>query len=331
MDDKELPIWGKRLGYLIQECFDFIGAIAAHHRENLVVRGVPIRESPTEVSYRYAVRGNLLPNDADEKLRDIFGRARSVLDIAMFNAVKSAAVPALTAKQERNTYFPISADEAGWKSACGQPHMQALSQAQRDNLRTIQPFVTNNSAITWFSDEHNADKHQRPLTLSTILDPEIVMFFGHLEPQFGTVEYWIDWADPLPAVEQKVIFARYRTVQPIIHAGIEDVPVSLGMWFDGQWRDMQHLLWDLLEFTARACELLDNGDTSMADAMKDYFGHEREQLNAFNKMMLTGDPKAEAEWLRLADQEAAAPAPGASMIKPANPYTGPTPAASFNI
>ncbi|QIS43648.1 hypothetical protein [Clavibacter capsici] len=331
MDKKGLPIWGKRLGYLIQECFDFIGEVAAHHREKLVVRAVPVRKSQTEISYRYAVRGNLLPDNTDEKLRDIFGRARSVLDIAMFTAVKAAANPALTPKQERNTYFPISKDEAGWKSVCGQPHMQALSQSQRDNLRNIQPFVTQTSAISWFSDAHNVDKHQRPLVLSTIVDPEIVMFFGHLVPQFGTVEYWLDWVNPLPAVEQRVEFARYRTIQPIFRAGVEDVPVSLGMWSEGQWRDIQHLLWDLLEFTARACELLDDGDTSMADAMKDYFGHERDQLNAFNKMMLTGDPKAEAEWLRLADQKSADARPGESMIKPVDSYNGPTPAASFNI
>jgi hypothetical protein len=84
---------------------------------------------------------------------------------------------------------------------------------------------------------------------------------------------------------------------------LEDVPIALALWVGDRWCDIQHLLWDLMEFTTRARAILDDGDTGLADAMKDFFGHQRDQLTAFKEMMLTGDPDAEKRWLGLSGMD----------------------------
>lgn len=300
-DGKQPPVWSNRLRKVIQESFDLIGNAANHHRESVAVRAVPVRDGEYRVVYRFGVRGTLLPEDIVEDFRDVLGRARSVLDIAMFNAANAAARPPLTNKQQRNTFFPIASTEDQWNSMVGQPHMQALTQKQRDALGSVQPFMTGNQVIAEFAKLHNEDKHQRPLELSVIPDPEFVMVFAHLDPPpEGTREYWIDFISPLPAVEQRVDFVEYRSVDRIRSAGVEDVPIALAVWVDNEWRDVQHLLWDVMEFVTRAASILDDGNTDLADSMKAYFDAEWLQLAAFKKMMLTGDVDAEREWLRLA-------------------------------
>ena len=298
---KANPPWHQRLGKLIQECFDFIGTISTWHRERVAVRGVPIRDGDYRIVYRYGYRGELLPDDIIEDFRDILARARSVLDIAMFTAVKTAASPPLSEKEERNTYFPIASTEASWKSMAGQPHLKALSQDQRDALRAIQPFATGNPVISEFAKIHNDDKHQSPLQLAVRADPEFAMLFHHPDPLPGkTREWWIDWVEPAPPIENRVAFVEYRSLEPIRSAGLEDVPIALAVQVGDEWRDVQHLLWDVLEFVERASAILHDGDTALADAFKAILDGEREQLAAYNKMMVTGDPAAEQEWMRLA-------------------------------
>ncbi len=51
------------------------------------MRAVPTRDGDYRVVYRCGVRGELIPLDVIEDLRDILARGRSVLDIAMFSAV----------------------------------------------------------------------------------------------------------------------------------------------------------------------------------------------------------------------------------------------------
>jgi hypothetical protein len=299
MTEAAKPVWHERLGYLIQEAFDYIGKASSHHRDNLVVRAVPVRDGDRRIVYRYGVRGDAVPYALVEELRDVLGRARSLLDNAMFTAATDVANPPLTEKQERRIYFPIATTADAWDEMASSPHMKALSQAQRDGLRAIQPFETGNPVVTWFQEIHNTDKHRRPLVLAAIPDPEFVMMFLHLDPPYGSNEYWVDWVDPLPPIANRVEFVEYRTVEVIRDAGIEDVPVALAIWVDNGWRDIQHMLWDVLEFTTRAAAYLSDGDLAVANSMKAYFDAERSQLAAFKKMMVTGDPDAEAEWLRL--------------------------------
>lgn len=299
-EESTRPVWSKRLGYFIQESFDFIGKAAEHHRENVAVRAIPVRDGDRRIVYRFGFRGELIPDDLTEELRDILGRARSVLDIAIFTAATAAASPPLTEPQERGVHFPIAATQSDWDKALKKPHMMALPQSQRDALRGMQPFATGDPVITWFQKIHNDDKHRTPLELAVVPDPEFVMLFMNLEPPIHQArEYWIDWVDPLPQVAQRVEFVEYRSLDPIHSAGIEDVPLALAIWVDGGWRDIQHLLWDVMEFTTRGCKILDDGDTGLADSFKELFDVQRAQLDAFKRMMRTGDPEAEREWKRL--------------------------------
>lgn len=301
VDSDPQPVWSKRLGYFIQESFDFIGEAAKHHRENVVVRAVPLRDSDHRVVYRFGVRGELVPDDMTEKLRDILGRARSLLDIAMFTTATAAAAPPLTEKQERNIYFPICSTADAWSTAERSPHMSALTQTQRDAIRECQPFATGDPVVHWFQEVHNADKHRRPLELAVVPDPEFVMLFMNVDPPIHeSREYWIDWVEPLPQVAQRVEFVEYRSADRIRDAGIEDVSIALAIWVDDGWRDIQHLLWDIMEFTTRVCQILDDGNTDLADSLKELFDHNRAVLAAFKKMMLTGDSEAEREWRTLA-------------------------------
>lgn len=297
--DRGDPVWHKRLGYLIQEVLDYIGISAAHLRENVVVRAVPTRDGERRIVYRYGVRGDVTPHYLVEKLRDILGRASSVLDIAMFTAV-TAAQPNLSEGQRRKIYFPIVTSTEAWEARVASPPMQALTDAQRESLRAMQPFVTGHHGMSWLHEVHPTDKHRRPLDLATIPDPQFPMFFRRIDPPHGSTEYWVDWVNPLPAVQNRVAFVEYRSATAIRDAGVEDVPTTLATWVDGDWRDIQDFLWDVVEFTTRAASVLDDGDTRLADSMRNYFDAERRQLAAFNRMMRTGDAAAEAEWLGLA-------------------------------
>ncbi|KSU54831.1 hypothetical protein AS029_07745 [Microbacterium enclense] len=307
-----VPVWANRLARIAGESFDFLRRSAQHLRKNVAVAAVPARDDPRQVTYRYGVRGELVPDDFTEDLRDLLGRARSVLDIAMTSTVEATGL--LSEKQLRSSYFPISETEQAWKSAAGQAHIQALPQDKQRALRALQPFVTGESSAYWFAEIHNADKHRRPLELRVIPDPEFVMIFTHLNPPYGSNEYWLDWVDPLPAIENRVPFVTYRSAEPILDAGFEDIPLALAIWFDSEWRDVQHLLWDVMEFTTRACAILHDGDAAVADVMRTYFRAEREQLAAFKAMMTQAtsrgsaiDKAAEAEWKkRVAETRAAA-------------------------
>lgn len=302
-----LPVWAKRLKKLIQESLDFIGSSNDHLRTNVIVRGIPVKDSEYRVIYRYGVRGVLVPDDMVEDFRDILGRARSVLDIAMSTAVTASANPPLTPKQQNQTYFPIAADEASWKSMLGQPHLKALPPTQVAALRAIQPFVTGDEVIAKFSKVHNKDKHEQPLELAVIADPEFVMIFEHIRPLPRVTPHSLDWVDPIPAVENRVEFVTYTSSQPIEEVDLEEVPIALAIWIDGQWRDVQHMLWDLIEFTERAAAVLGSGDTALADLLKTYFDAERTQLAAFKELFTTTDRDlAEREWRTRADETVAA-------------------------
>lgn len=305
MSGSKAPVWENRHRRMIDESFDFLRSTSEYHRTRVVVRGVPVRDGDYRVIYRYGVRGELVPGDFVEDLRDILGRAQSVLDIAMAQAVKAAANPPLTPKELRNTYFPIAASESAWRSTLGQRHMKVLSGSQLRALRKIQPFVTGEGVISWFHKIHNTDKHDEPLVLKVVPDPEFVMLFDQVEPR--TSEHWIDWVEPLPPVENGVEFASYKCVDPITDAGVEQVPLGLVIWVEDDWRDIQHMLWDVMEFTTRACAILSDTSKAPANLMRNLFRAERDQLAAFKAMMTeaarTGaktDAFAEQEWQRLA-------------------------------
>ncbi|GEK85191.1 hypothetical protein GCM10007198_19140 [Microbacterium aerolatum] len=269
---------------MIDESFNFLRSSTQHLSTNVVVRGIPIRDGNRRIIYRYGVRGDLVPDDFVEDLRDILARAQSVLDIAMTQAVTDAANPPLTDKQRRNTYFPIAVTESAWKSMLGQAHIKALPQAMIRSLRAIQPFVTGDAVISLFHRVHNADKHEAPLELAVIPDPEFVMMFTEIEPR--TSEHWIDWVDPLPAIVNRAEFAYYRCVDPITKFGIEAIPLGLVIRVDDEWRDIQHLLWDVMEFVTRAAAILSRTSLTPANLMRNMFTAERAQLDAFKSMML---------------------------------------------
>lgn len=302
-----LPVWAARLKKLIQESFDFIGSTTEHLQTRAVVRGIPVRDGDNRVVYRYGTRGELVTSDMVEDFRDIIGRARSVLDIAMSTAVTAAANPPLTPAQQRNTYFPIAATEAQWKSMLGQPHLKVLSRAQLNALREVQPFVTGSQIIAEFSKVHNKDKHELPLKLEVIADPEFVMIFEHIRPLPRFTQHTVEWVDPIPAVENRVEFVTYTSPVPIETVDIERIPIALAIRVDGVWRDIVHLLWDLIEFTERAAAILGSGDTALADLLKAYFDAEHAQLVQFRALFKSKDPEAsERDWKRLANESSAA-------------------------
>jgi hypothetical protein len=293
-----LPVWGARFARLVQESFDFLGSQSDRKNEHLVVRAIPRSDGEHRVVYRYGVLGELLPLDVIEDFRDILARARSVLDIAMFDAVTRQASPPLTARQERSTYFPIAATEADWKSLAGQPHMKALTVKQLTKLENIQPFVTGSATLSEFAKVHNDDKHQAPVRLAVVPDVEFVMLFNHLFPPPASAgEYWVDWVTPLAPVENGKDFVEYKSTEVIVRAAVEDVPVALAVEVPTGWRDVQHFLWEVLEFTSRATAVLHDGDMKLADALRDYFAFRRDELAAFRRMLVEHDAASEAQWL----------------------------------
>ncbi|WP_143740750.1 hypothetical protein [Microbacterium sp. SZ1] len=303
---KPKPVWSKRHRRLIDESFDFLRSSSQHLSRNVVVRGIPVMDGDRRIIFRYGVRGTLIPDDFIEDLRDILGRAQSVLDIAMTQAVTDAANPPLTDKQRRNTYFPLANSEAAWRSMLGQPHVKALPSRTVRALRAIQPFVTRDPVISLFHQVHNSDKHETPLVLGVIPDPEFIMMFSEVEPR--TSEHWIDWVDPLPEVENRVEFAYYRCADPITHVGIEEIPLGLVIRVENEWRDTQYLLWDVMEFVTRAAALLSGTSLTPANLMRNMFNAERAQLEAFKSMMSdasrTGTntaPHAERLWQQRAE------------------------------
>lgn len=293
-----LPVWGARFARLVQESFDFLGSQSDRSNEHLVVRAIPRSDGRHRVVYRYGVLGELLPFDVIEDFRDILARGRSVLDIAMFDAVTRQASPPLTARQERSTYFPIAATEADWNSLAGQPYMTALTADQLKNLEKLQPFVTGSGTLSEFAKVHNDDKHQAPLRLAVVPDAEFVMIFDHLFPPPASAgECWVDWVAPLAPVENGKDFVEYRSTEVIAGAAVEDVPVALAVEVSSGWRDVQHFLWEVLEFISRATAVLHDGDMKLADALRDYFAFRRDELEAFRKMLVEHDAASEAQWL----------------------------------
>jgi hypothetical protein len=291
----------------VRDSLRFISEGAYHHHNRVVVRAVPVVDGDRRVVYRYGVRGQPVLQDWDEELHDILGAAGSVLEIAMFNAATTQADPPLTPREEARTQFPIASTRDMWRSMAGQPHIRALTQSQRNALRAIQPFETGDGVMTWFHTVYNHDRHRRPLELAAIPDPQFVMLFMKLEPPMGTHEYWLDYVDPLPQIANRVEFVEYRSSRRIQGAGLEEVPITLAIWVDGRWRDIQDLLWSVMEFMARACAILSDDDLEHADALREYMSAERAQLAAFGKMMAEAsstrsaiDPASEKEWQRRA-------------------------------
>lgn len=248
-----------------------------------------------------------MPWDLDEALHDVLNAAGSVLEIAMFSVVSNQANPPLTSQQKRKVLFPIAATEQDWDSLLGQPHVKALSQAQREALRAMQPFVTRDDVMTWFRKVYNDDRHRRPLEIVSIPDPEFVMLFMGIDPPMGAQQDWLDWVNPVPPIANGIEFVEYRSSRPIVSAALEDVPITLAIWVGGRWWDVQHLLWDVMVFVARACGVLAGSDLTHVDVMREYFDAERAQLTAFQMMMTTAsrshssiDHDSELEWQRLA-------------------------------
>jgi hypothetical protein len=300
----DTPIWSARFSKMVNESFAFLTAEAQRSRERVAVRAVPARDGDHRVVYRCGVRGELVPLDVVEDLRDILARGRSVLDIAMFGAATAQAAPPLSEKDKKNTYFPIATTEQAWQSMEGQPHMQALTQNQRDSLRRLQPFETGDFAISEFARIHNEDKHQSPQQLVVIPDPQFVMMFENILPlPMLAEEYWLEWVEPLPAVANRVVVFEYRSLDPIQDAGIEEMPVALAVEVGGMRRDVEHFLWDVISFISRATAILHDGDTKLADSFRDYFTSRRTELEYFRKMLVDGDAEAERAWLAMRGQE----------------------------
>ena len=309
VNDPDLQVWEKRLGRVVRDGFAFIHAGARHQRTSVAVRAVPKRVGDRSIVYRYGVRGEPAPWELDEALHDVLNAAGSVLEIAMFTVASKQASPPLTPHQDRKVVFPIAATERDWNALLGQPHMRALSVNQVKALHAMQPFMTGNDVMAWFRKIYNDDRHRRPLELKSIPDPEFVMLFMGINPPMGAHRDWLDWVDPVPPIANGIDFVEYRSTHPILDATLEEVPITLAIWIGGKWWDVQHLLWDVMEFVVRASAVLAGRDLAHVDVLRDYFAAERAQLDAFKTMMSTAsrshsriDPDLDREWQRLSAQ-----------------------------
>lgn len=289
----------QRIGLLIQESLDFIGAASTHHRERVAVKAVPrLSADKKRAVYTVRVRGELVSVELEHRLSGILFQARATLDRAMFAAATTNSSLSFSPSEQRDVAFPIAESQTAWDKLLRKKYMSALGIKKVARLRQIQPFVTGKPIATTLNDLHRFDKHRDPLELVVIADPQFPMLFNHvLDHPDGPGEWWIDFAQPNPPVTDGLELVERRTLRPMISVGIEDVPLTTAAPLGGKFVDVQDLLWDAMEFVTRAAEILEGKRTSAANAMARYIKAERTQLAAFQRGMLEEDWD---EWLKLA-------------------------------
>lgn len=295
---KNCDPWRERFIVLVEEVFNFLSEAAHHHQHNVSVRAEPrLFDRNRRAVYRLRVRGELVPFRWADRVSTILFRARSILDIVMFHAVATDTKEPLTEGQAKRVYFPLVFEESEWAGVLSKHHVRVLSEAHKNALRSVQPFVSGNTAPRFLGDFHNRDKHRRPINIQTTVDQEFVMLFNGLQfGERGRGEYWITWNDPIPELVTGSELVTYRTTHSIVSAKAEKVPIALSIYLGDQRFDLQHLLWDILSFVTRVEAVMSDGDSSFAESLAAYFEAERAQLEAFRKMMITGD---DSEWLSL--------------------------------
>lgn len=296
--------WDARLWHLVRESQDYIQRSGAFKNEAVKVTSVAtLRDRNRRAVYSLRVRGGADLDTWVEELRDIVGRAHTVLDNAMWDAATRDGTVSYSAREEKQIYFPIAADSTEWSTFETKKHASALSAATRASLRAIQPFITGSDISLWLRTVNNTDKHRYPLNLSIRIDEQFVMLFhdiGHGKDGSGATD--IDWIDPLPELRNREKLVEYRSENAIVAAPELDVPLTLCIQIGSEWVDLQDFLWDITEFVARAAGILRDGNTLLADYLKAHFDFEREQLAASRKMMIDGDPIAEMTWLAMSEQ-----------------------------
>lgn len=298
--------WAERFASLIEEAFNLLGEAAEYHQNQVSVIAQPqLFDRNRRAVYRLRVRGELVQFRWSDRLSTILFRARSILDVLMYHAVESDSTAPLSERQKRQIYFPIVLDELKWQNIRSKFHIRALSDAHKEGLRSIQPFVTGSTGPQILGTFHTNDKHRSPEQVHASIDEEFVMLFNGVQfGKRGRGEYWIDWANPLPDLVSGAELVTFRTSHPITKAKAEKVPIALSVTMLNRRFDLQHLLWDVLSFVARAEAALTDGDSTFADLLSAYFDAEHAQLNAFKKMMTTGD---DSDWSALVNNATALP------------------------
>jgi hypothetical protein len=289
----------QRREYLIKEINAFIEMTGREKRASRVeIEAVPrLWDRNRRAVYTLRVRGELLPPEWVEKLRDIVGRARSLLDNAMWTAAGGDRPGAYTSREQDQIKFPVAHTSDDWANFEARKHALALSRSTRSQLREMQPFVTARPVIRWLNRTNNVDKHRYPLRLAIVPDALFVM---PLNPAIagspGRDHNGFRW-QPLKPVEHGKKLLEYRHPSALHGLLPVEVPVALCVDVDGQWVDVQDFLWDTVELVARASAILTDGDTTWADFHRALFDAEREQLGNFRRMMVDEDPLAKMAWL----------------------------------
>lgn len=288
----------RRFAYLAKETRDFIYATGRAERDlRASVRAVPrLSDIGTRATYITEIRGELVPWGWSEEMRDIIGRARSLLDNALWVATGGDVAGRFNSAEQGAIKFPIANAASDWARFEGTKHAQLLTPDVLHQLREIQPFVTGEPVIRWLNRTNNRDKHRYPLVLDTMPDTLFVMLFApRIAAIPGVDKPGITWAPLTPVREGNAIVSCTHPL-PLKKLGPTAVPVALCVDVDGQWVDVQDFLQDAIEFVARVVAILGDGDTSWADEHRSKFDLERQQLVDFRKMMHDNDSAAEARW-----------------------------------
>lgn len=292
------PALMRRFEYLAKETRDFIYTTGRAERDlRASVMAIPrLSNLGTRATYTTAVGGELVPWGWSEELRDIIGRARSLLDNALWVAAGGDQAGRYNAAEQGAIKFPIAHTAHDWARFEATKHAQVLDVNVLAQLRQIQPFVTGEPVIRWLNRTNNRDKHRYPLVLDTMPDVLFAMLFA---PQIAAVpgvdRPGIAWAPLTPVRDGKVIVECTHPL-PLRKLTPTEVPVALCVDVDGQWVDVQDFLQDAIEFVARVVAILGDGDTTWADEHRRRFDAERAQLADFRKMMHDNDSAAEARW-----------------------------------
>lgn len=290
--------WRNRLVYLMREIDLFFDATREYKESHEVTATATLRERNRLAVWRLRVKGEPFPADWIEEVRDIVGRARAILDNAMFTAVEATGVT-LNSKQRSAVYFPIAKNAGDWTVFTNSAHAAALSQDTVDALRALQPFVSGSETASMLTKANNDDKHKKPLTLAMMPDPLFVMDFdvdhGGRDPGKVTV----DWFTPARPVANGDELARFRSETAMIATRESKVPVALCIDVAGDWIDIQDFLWDIQILLLDASTVLGTVDPILAEGYRALVVLKRQQLDAFRRMILNNDRAAESEWLEI--------------------------------
>lgn len=288
----------RRFEYLTKETREFIHTTGRAERDlRASITAQPRLSSlGNRATYVTQVRGELVPWGWSEELRDIIGRARSLLDNALWVAAGGDEPGRYSSGEQGGIKFPIAHTTHDWTQFEGTRHAQFLAAGVLMQLRQIQPFVTGQPVIRWLNRTNNRDKHRYPLVLDTMPDGLFAMLFARQVAAVpGVDKPGVTWA-PLEPVRDGKILVECTHPLPLRDLAPTEVPVALCVDVDGHWVDVQEFLQDAIEFVARVVAILGDGDTTWADDHRRKFDAERAQLADFRKMMQDNDSAAEARW-----------------------------------